>query len=514
MWSRMFTDTGTSRDLDAIADEIGRFVAARGDDNPLVAMATELRRTARQSEARVLLVVDQFEELLDPTSSDAAAVLTLLRNATEAPDSPLLVLATLRSDFTGAFQQHPVLRGSRSEFMSLGPMSTDEVAKVIAEPAAVVGLELEAGLVQAMMPDVEVDDSLPLLAFTLRELFDRYSDDWRIDVSEYRDLGGLHGALAQVADELIEAQELSDDQQEQLRRAFLRMVRLTDDDRWVRTRRSLGRAPGVDPSRPPAVRHCSPAGVGRRRRRCHARGGPRGDFRLVGPARQLVARRRRRAAAAPGSRLQQREGLDRERKGRRRSMARGPTRPRRKARGTRRRGPGADDREFIGASRRAAQAEADRLERTRRRRLQIASLVTIGALVLLGVAGWTFRQARHEADRASNEALRSDALTLAAEALGEVPENPALALALAAEAHEMTTPAQPRAEAALFEARARVRRATRATSRRAVTRACGRGATGGLQSRWLDAGERQQRHDRSAVGHRHGRSAPRPLARP
>ena len=59
------------------------------------------------------------------------------------------------------------------------------------------GIELEPGLVQAMVQDTKVDDALPLLAFTLRELWAHHSDNGRLEITTYRnDLGGIDGSVA------------------------------------------------------------------------------------------------------------------------------------------------------------------------------------------------------------------------------------------------------------------------------------------------------------------------------
>jgi TIR domain/Novel STAND NTPase 1 len=67
---------------------------------PLVDIAHDLRRVSNRRDARVLLVVDQFEELLgrEPTADEASRFLGLLRASIEADRSPVTVLCTMRSD--------------------------------------------------------------------------------------------------------------------------------------------------------------------------------------------------------------------------------------------------------------------------------------------------------------------------------------------------------------------------------------------------------------------------------
>ena len=234
VWSRSFARVGESRGRVTISAQLNDALGDQNMPNPLVELAGELRRVAERPDAKVLLVVDQFEELLGPATNDASAdVLAMLRLACQASGLPVVMLGTLRADFLGVFQKHPALLDLRCELLQVGPMAPQDVVKVIEEPARVAGLELESGLAAAIVADSATEDALPLLAFSLRELYDRFGSDGLLELSEYRALGGLHGALARVADDLFEAQRLSPEQQRQLRHAFLALVRLTEDDRLI-----------------------------------------------------------------------------------------------------------------------------------------------------------------------------------------------------------------------------------------------------------------------------------------
>lgn len=200
-------------------------------ETPLIDLANELRLLSGCPEARVLLVVDQFEELLGERASSAANAefLTLLRRSVEAPDSPLMALATMRSDFLGLLQRNPVLRGMDYESLSLGPISTEGMRKVIEEPAKLGAIELEEGLTDRLIEDTETPDALPLLSFTLWVLWRDFTEDRVIQLSEYDDLGGLHGAVVREAEALVEPGDHA-----ALRRAFLAMVRLNDEGNFAR----------------------------------------------------------------------------------------------------------------------------------------------------------------------------------------------------------------------------------------------------------------------------------------
>lgn len=223
----------TIDDLRKITDspEPNKRMTATGGATALIDIANDLCRLSEHTSARILVVVDQFEELLgkDAASSDAESFLEFLRESFEEADSPVVVLGTMRSDFLGALQRNPTMRGVDYEPLSLGPMSTEGMRRVIEEPAKLGAIELEPGLTDRLIADTETPDALPLLSFTLWVLWRDFGDDRLIELSEYDKLGGLQGAVAREAESLVARAD-----KDALRRAFLAMVRLNDDGRFAR----------------------------------------------------------------------------------------------------------------------------------------------------------------------------------------------------------------------------------------------------------------------------------------
>ncbi len=211
-------------------------LSASGSGDPLNDLARDLQLAANRREARVLLVIDQTEELLHSSRSDEAnSFLLLLQKSLSNPSSPLLAVCTLRSDFLGDFQQHPALRELAFQSIHFGPMGRDQFEKVIEGPAEKAAIKLESGLSRVMVDDTETKDALPLLAFTLRELYERYSDDGLLTLEEYRDrLGGLAGSVAKAAEAVFAGEPLSGQRQADLRKAFLKMVRINKEGHFVR----------------------------------------------------------------------------------------------------------------------------------------------------------------------------------------------------------------------------------------------------------------------------------------
>jgi WD40 repeat protein len=199
----------------------------------LPAILTRLRLHSQNPEAKLVLVIDQFEELLGHESDHpATSFLTMLRLALEAEDGQLLLIATMRSDYLGLLQRSPPLRGVGFRSLSVGPMGRAGMRQIIEEPAQLGQIQLENGLADLLLQDTETADALPLLAFTLRLLWDRHHELRRFEMASYEQLGRLQGAIAQVADETYEAVlarvpegEARDVLARQLRDAFLSLAR-------------------------------------------------------------------------------------------------------------------------------------------------------------------------------------------------------------------------------------------------------------------------------------------------
>jgi WD40 repeat protein len=242
-----------------LADVLTQAIRTPGETPPappttaqeMKAQLEDLRRRRGYREASVVMVIDQFEELLagDGSGSDSTAIkpgdgagsspaerfLAFLRDATQEADGRLVVLATLRSDFLSSFQCHPALVGVPFKVLKLGPMEAPDYARVIQGPAEVAGLVLEAGLTDRMVADTFTGDALPLLAFTLREMWERYGKDGDLSLTKYELLGRLEGSVQRAADGVHGARPLSAEEEEALRRAFLQLCRINEEGQHARS---------------------------------------------------------------------------------------------------------------------------------------------------------------------------------------------------------------------------------------------------------------------------------------
>jgi hypothetical protein len=158
---------------------------------------------------QVLLVVDQFEELytLCPDERLQAAFVDELLRTVEASrrsrDGSAVILLTLRADFMGqALAHRPFADALQEASLMLGPMTRQELRVAIEKPAEMQGAAFEAGLVERILDDVgEKPGNLPLLEFTLTQLWEQQTDGW-LAHADYEAMGCVEGALAAYADQV------------------------------------------------------------------------------------------------------------------------------------------------------------------------------------------------------------------------------------------------------------------------------------------------------------------------
>jgi WD40 repeat protein len=208
---------------------------ASEESGKALAELTEVLQTGAGSrEAHVLISIDQAEELFTVTPPEAAAGFLRLMKAAADDRSMFVGLVTLRSDYLGQLQAaaEDVVR---FEEFSLGPMPLNRIRQIIEGPARVAGLKVEEGLIAAATADAGTEDALPLLAFTLRELYDRYVDDRgndnatrQLSLVHYAALGDpaaglnpLENSVRKRADEDLAEASPSEEDLAALREAFV-----------------------------------------------------------------------------------------------------------------------------------------------------------------------------------------------------------------------------------------------------------------------------------------------------
>jgi hypothetical protein len=193
------------------------------------AIENAIEAQCRSSE-RVLLLVDQFEELVTMNTDREVreALLALLARLLQEQGERLRVLVTLRADFEPRFTHGALKALWQPGRYVVQPMTQDELRDIIEKPAAARVLYFKPPeLVDELINEVvATPGGLPLLSFALSEMYinyvERTSDDRAIERIDYEAVGGVIGALRSRADSEYEA--LDETHRETLRLLMLRMV--------------------------------------------------------------------------------------------------------------------------------------------------------------------------------------------------------------------------------------------------------------------------------------------------
>jgi WD40 repeat protein len=228
-WRRLLLRPG-ERPLEEL-----RRVLVSGAKDPLAEALDTL-----PSGARLLLAVDQLEELFTACRSDAerAAFAEMLARAAADPDGRAVVVVALRADFYGRFAAYPGLAELLgANHVLVAPMQASELRRAVELPAARVGLRLEPELSDALVDDVEGEPgALPLLSTALLELWQKRQDD-ALMLTDYRASGGVHGAVARLAEGTYA--RVPDGRRQLVRALMLRLVGEDEGDAPVRRRAPL-----------------------------------------------------------------------------------------------------------------------------------------------------------------------------------------------------------------------------------------------------------------------------------
>ncbi|MFD1374081.1 nSTAND1 domain-containing NTPase [Actinoplanes sichuanensis] len=204
------------------------------------------------SGSRLLLIIDQFEEIFThqdssgsavPGGSDARGLLRQLDDSIRMPGA-LTVVLVMRDDFYAQLASaSPELLQSVSAGMVNVPASLtrSEAKDIVASPAARVGLGFEAGLVAQMVADLESlagdqDDRqipitvLPLLELALLQLWEHRAGGM-LTHEGYQRIGRLSGSLTSRCDQSVAALDIA--HRPIARRLLTALVRPADPERNI-----------------------------------------------------------------------------------------------------------------------------------------------------------------------------------------------------------------------------------------------------------------------------------------
>lgn len=172
-------------------------------------LGVALRRRAQRKGARVLLFVDQFEELYALVGDPALrqAFTACVAGVADDWSSPLRVVLSMRSDFVDrvaedrAFMQQ-LARG----LVFLPPPDRDGLREALIQPLDAVGFRFEDPTIADEIVDslLGTPGALPLLQFASSKLWEARDRERRlITRASYEAIGGIAGALAGHADQVL-----------------------------------------------------------------------------------------------------------------------------------------------------------------------------------------------------------------------------------------------------------------------------------------------------------------------
>ncbi len=171
-------------------------------------LAALLQRLAERQRKKVLVFVDQLEEVstltADPAERDA--FLTAICRAASDYAEPVRVVFTLRDDFLSRLAESAALRDVLRQVTVLRNPGEEALEEIIQEPLRAVGYRFDDPQLCATITRAAHTEQLPLplLQFTLRVLWDQRDRERRMLLaSVYEEIGGIGGAVANYADEVL-----------------------------------------------------------------------------------------------------------------------------------------------------------------------------------------------------------------------------------------------------------------------------------------------------------------------
>lgn len=183
-------------------------------------------RSLHQQRRGLLLFIDQLEELITLSEPAQAVRFSRLLAELSLPAPGVRLLLAVRGDFLTRVSALPGLGAEIDRALYfLRPLSPEGVREAITGPARAHGVVFESEAMLHALIEATTRDagSLPLLQFTLAELWDRRDQaSGCIPEAALEKMGGVAGALSQHADAVLARLDRAG--QQIARRLFMRLV--------------------------------------------------------------------------------------------------------------------------------------------------------------------------------------------------------------------------------------------------------------------------------------------------
>ena len=207
---------------------------------------------ATMAPKRLVLVIDQFEEMFTPSPDTEAdqeekereAFIEALRAAAAAPADwsrppSALVVAAVRADFLDRTTGYAPLEAAiQAGLFTVGPMSEAELRQAITGPAAEAGLDAKRKLVDAVVAELRErangglgSGALPLMSQAMAATWKLREGD-ELTLRAYRRAGGIADAVNRSATTAYDT--LTDAQKDAARAVFIRLTVVTQDGQLAR----------------------------------------------------------------------------------------------------------------------------------------------------------------------------------------------------------------------------------------------------------------------------------------
>jgi tetratricopeptide (TPR) repeat protein len=217
---------------------------------------TQVVNRVKPSEDFCFIFIDQFEELFTIAQADKRDrfidnLVQLIQALTKTGNRSVKIVATMRADFLDRLSPYSsLIEATDKHRPMIAEMQSDELRLAIEQPAAHHGVVFETGLVEEIIKDVQGQAGyLPLLQYTLDLLWETEKEtgslqDRTLNISTYRRLGGVRGALQKHVDQIYS--NLSKQEQLAVQRIFLKLVGIGGDEEsgteWRPIRRRANRS--------------------------------------------------------------------------------------------------------------------------------------------------------------------------------------------------------------------------------------------------------------------------------
>jgi DNA-binding winged helix-turn-helix (wHTH) protein/energy-coupling factor transporter ATP-binding protein EcfA2 len=214
-------------------------------DDVINTIQTALNKAATQLKTpQLFLFIDRLEVLLssplfsNDTRSHFLSVIERL-----ATSKAVIVFSACRNDFYPLVVEQPSLMAGKAHgaHYDLTPPNRHELQQIIRLPALTANLTFsqdphtKTPLDEILCADTANNpDALPMLQYTLQELYLQRSDNNELLHSIYEKLGGIEGAIGKKAEEIFIG--LSQAQQQQLKSVLSQLVTLNPDGKTITSR--------------------------------------------------------------------------------------------------------------------------------------------------------------------------------------------------------------------------------------------------------------------------------------